>query len=324
MRRLIVLAVAVTALAGPAAHASVTSELIAKALDSQQDLDLNAVLPDAMQQVATATGVRLEADPAVWDLLPWGEQTNITAKLRNHTLRDDLAAVTRTLGLTFAQTDEAVVLRPLPPLRRLGRRATVDELKVLATMASTPIALPVDRPTVREVLAAVDAKLGAAKSPFAVDDRAPDGVLGQRIGVARNATVLDALEGMAAQTAVTWYPWGQSVVVLPKEQQVRQQLAHRITVRYAGVDVGQVLLELSQRAGVPFDVEPGAYQRIPPAYRNVSLLLDDATVQQALETIGGYTGLGFDVTDAGVHVYNQFTPAADAATPSPATRPAAR
>ena len=112
--------------------------------------------------------------------------------------------------------------------------------------------------------------------------------------------------------------------MLPKEQQVRQQLAHRITVRYAGVDVGQVLLELSQRAGVPFDVEPGAYQRIPPAYRNVSLLLDDATVQQALETIGGYTGLGFDVTDAGVHVYNQFTPAADAGTPAPATRPAAR
>ena len=319
MRKPFVTAV-VVCLAGTA-RASVTSALIARALDSQQDLDLNAVLPDAMQQIASATGVRLEADAAVWDLLPWGEQTNITAKLRGHTLRQDLAAVTRTLGLTFAQTDEAVVLRPLPPLRRLGRRATVGELGVLDTLAGKPVNLPTDRPTVRDVLAAVDARLREAKSPFAVDDRASDGVLGQRIGVPRNATAMDALEAVAAQTPVTWYPWGQSVVVLPKEQQVRQQLGHTITVRYAGVDVGQALLELSQRAGVPFDVEPGAYQRVPAAYRTVSLLLDDATVQQALETIGGYTGLGFDVTDVGVHVYNQFTP--EAAT-RPATRPAGK
>ncbi len=312
------LALAIVACLSVAARASVTSELVARALDSQQNLDVNGVLPDAMQQIATTTGVRLEADAAVWDLLPWGEQTNITAKLRNHTLRDDLSAITRTLGLTFAQTDEAVVLRPLPPLRRLGRRATVGELGVLDTLSARPINLPTDRPTVREVLAAVDARLREARSPFAVDDRASDGVLGQRIGVPRNATVMDALEAIAAQTPVTWYPWGQSVVVLPKEQQVRGQLSHTITVRYTGVDVAQVLLELSQRAGVPFDVEPGAYQRVPAAYRQVSLILDDASVQQALETIGGYTGLGFDVTDTGVHVYNQFTP--EPATTRPATK----
>jgi hypothetical protein len=298
-----------------AARGSVTSALIARALDAQQNLDVNAVLPDAMQQIAAATGVRLEADAAVWELLPWGEQTNVTAKLRNLTLRQDLAAITRTLGLTFGQTDESVVLRPLPPLRRLGRRATVGELGVLDLLSGRPISLSTDRPTVRDVLAAVDARLKEAKSPFAVEDRASDGVLGQRIGVARNATVMDALEAVAAQTPVTWYPWGQSVVVLPKEQQVRQQLNHKITTRYNGIDVSQVLLELSQRAGVPFDVEPGAYQRVPAAYRTVSLLLDDASVQSALETIGGYTGLGFDVTDTGVHVYNQFAPdAAPAAT----------
>ena len=312
--------VALAIAAAPSARGSVTSALIAKALDSQQDLDVDAVLPDAMQQIASATGVRLEADPSVWDLLPYGEQTNLKAKFRGHTLREDLAAITRTLGLTFNQTDEAVVLRPLPPLRRLGRRATIGELNVLGVMAGLPVGLTADRPTVREVLAAVDGKLRDAKSPFAVDDRAPDGVLGQRIGVARNASVYDALQAVATQTPVTWYPWGESIVVLPKEQQVRQQLGHKITARYNGVDVAQVLLELSQRAGVPFDVEPGAYQRVPAAYRQVSLLLDDATVQSALESIGGYTGLGFDVTDTGVHVYNQFTPTPEVV--PPATRPA--
>ena len=186
-----------------------------------------------------------------------------------------------------------------------------------------PTDVPADRPTVRDVLAAVDGRLRAAKSPFAVEDRAPDSVLGQRIGVARNATVLAALEAVVAQTSVTWYPWGQSIVALPKEQQVRAQLQHTVSARYSGADVAQVLMDLGQRAGVTFDVEPGAYQRVPAAYRHVSLLLDNATVQSALESIGGYTGLGFDVTADGVHVYNQFTPDPPATT-ARATMPAGR
>ena len=58
------------------------------------------------------------------------------------------------------------------------------------------------------------------------------------------------------------------------------------------------------------------------ADRRVSLLLDNATVQSALESIGGYTGLGFDVTPEGVHVYNQFTP--EPPTTVPTTAPAGR
>ena len=322
MRSRHVAALAVLLCATPALAAS-NAALVAKALDTQQDLDLDGVLPDAMQQVATTTGVRLEADPAVWDLLPWGEQTTVSAKLRNLTLRQGLSAVTRKLGLTFAQADDVVRLQPLPALRRLGRRSTVGELAVLDAMGSMSLGLTQDRPTVRDVLAAVDAKLHESHSAFAVENRAPDGVMGQRLGVPRNATVLDALEAMATQTAVTWYPWGQSVVVLPKDQQVRAQLQqHKTSARYAGTDVAQVLLELSQRAGVAFDVEPGAYQRVPAEYRKVSLLLENATVQSALESIGGYTGLGFDVTDTGVHVYNQYTPEPAKPTTAPATRPA--
>src|SRR5436305_13776241 len=80
------------------ASASVTSALINKALDTQQKLELDTTLPQAMTQIGSMTGVRIEADPAVWDLLPWGEQTNITAKIENHTLRDALAAITQKLG----------------------------------------------------------------------------------------------------------------------------------------------------------------------------------------------------------------------------------
>ena len=58
-----------------------------------------------------------------------------------------------------------------------------------------------------------------------------------------------------------------------------------ISTRYNGVDVAQVLMELSRYAGVPFNVEPGALQRIPPEFRTVRLILENATIQQILENL---------------------------------------
>ncbi len=299
------------------ATASVTSALISKALDSQQKLELDTVLPQAMEQIGNITGVRIEADPAVWDLLPWGEQTNITARIENRTLRDGLTAITQKLGLELALTDEAVELRPMPALRRLGRRSTVQELAALDLLRSTPMNPSSDRLTVAELLSAVDSKLESAKAPFVVENRAPDQTQSQKIAVAKNATMAEALETMSQQTNATWYPWGKSIVVLPKREQVRGQLSKTLTARYNGVDVGQVLLELFQRAGVDFTVEPGAYEHVPASYRNIKLMLDDATIQQALETVGGYTGLGFEVTDQGVHVWNQTVPTTQGSTTGP-------
>jgi hypothetical protein len=164
----------------------------------------------------------------------------------------------------------------------------------------------------------VDAKLAALKSPFAIDDRAADAVQDQKIDIPRNASMADALEDLCRQTNTAWYPWGKTVVIVSKEEQIRTQLSKTVTARYNGVDVSQVLLELSQRAGVDFAIDPGVYQKVPAPCRNIQLLLDNASVQQALETIGGYTGLGFDITDKGVHVsYQGDAPA----TTEPATQP---
>jgi hypothetical protein len=283
-----------------------TSALINEALDKQVKLDLNTVLPQAMESIANQTGVRLEAHPAVWDLLPWGEQTNITAKIENQTLRQALEAITRKLGLTFVLKDEAVEIRPVPALMRLGRRSTVQELQALDLLASNNVNLSGDRPTVKDLLAAVDQRLVELKSPFAMENRAGDSARpDQVVFVPRNATLSEALESLTKDTGATWYPWGKSIVVVSKEDQVRNQLARTLTTRYNGVDVGQVLIELSQRSGVNFSIEPGAIQRIPPEFRTVRLVLDNASIQQALENIAGFTGLGYIVNDKGVYVWNQ-------------------
>ncbi|MGB7161498.1 MAG: hypothetical protein WBD40_25790 [Tepidisphaeraceae bacterium] len=306
MRRL--LSVLVILLIVSPAFAQSSSALINEELDKIVKLAFpqNTPLPQVMQSITKDTGVPLSADPSVYELLPWGEQTGLTVQIENQTLREALAAMTRTLGLTFVLKPESVEIRPMPALKRLGRRSTPGELEVLNLLASTPAEIKADRSTVKELLATVDAKLEAAKSPFAIEDRAFDDTTSATpVAVARNATLMEALESIAESTSATWYPWGKTIVLVPKEEHVRTQLGKEISVRYNGVDVTKVLTELAARAGVPFTLEPGAVQNIPPEARNIGLILDNTSIQQALEYIGGFTGLAYVVNEKGVYLFNK-------------------
>lgn len=288
-----------------------------EALDKQVGkLELSGSLPKAMRDIADQTGVRIEAQRAVWDLLPWGEQTNLTARIENQTLREALSGITQKLGLTYELKDQYVELQPMPALRRLGRRATVAELRALDVLVSAKAGLSNERPTVKQLVDAVDAKLQAIdtdltnnkKQPLglAVEYRMADNVIqDQPVFVSRGASLADALESLAANTRATWYPWGKSIVILSKEEQIRNQLTKTVTTRYNGVDITQVLSELSLAAGVEFSIQPGAVQQIPPDFRKINLLLDNASVRQALENISGFTGLGYVVNEKGVYLWNQ-------------------
>jgi hypothetical protein len=92
------------------------------------------------------------------------------------------------------------------------------------------------------------------------------------------------------------------------------QLSRSVYTRFDGVDISQVLVELEQASGVPFEIEPGAVQRIPPDSRRVSLILNPGTVQQALEAISGFTGLDYVVKGDGIYIWNQSAGTATSAT----------
>src|SRR5205814_3173036 len=178
-------------------------------------------------------------------------------------------------------------------------------LKCLDVLASTNLSLPAEQVKVSQLIDAIDQKLVETKSSYAIENRLGDRVSPDKlISVARNATLMDALEALPAQTNGTWYPWEKSIILLPKEDQVRKQLNKAISVRYDGVDVTQVLAELSQRSGVEFTFEPGAIQRIPNEYRRIRLVLDNASIKQALESLAGFTGLGYVANEAGVYIWN--------------------
>lgn len=289
-----------------------TSALINQALDQPVKVQLDSVLPEAMNTIGKVTGVRMEASPAVWDLLPWGQQTNINAKIENQTLRQALDVITRKLGLIYVLKDESIELQPMPALQRLGRRATIQELQSLDFVSACPLGLKLEHPTAKQVAEAADAKLSESRSAFAIEYRPGDVVRPDKtLSIPRNATIAEALEILSKETDLTWYPWGKTLLVVPKEEQVRAQLAKTLTLRFPGVEVSQVLSELAERAGVPFEIEPGAIQRVPPEFRSVHLMLDNSSLAQALETIGGFTGLGYVVTPRGIYIWNQSaTPAA--------------
>jgi hypothetical protein len=287
------------------ATAQDSSALINEALDKPVKLTINTELPTAMSGIARETGVRIEADRKVWDLLPWGQQTKVTATIENQSLRDALNAIAHKLGLETVLREQAVELRPMAALTRLGRRSTVQELQALDWLSSKPLNLKNPSPTIRDVVNEVDKALEAAKSPFAVEFRPGDVKGDQLVAVPRNATMAEALESLTKDTALTWYPWADSIVVVPKEVQVRNLLTKSITARYNNADVAQVLTELAQQSGLEFSIEPGAIQRVAPEFRRITLMLDNYTVRDVLESISGLTGLGYTVNAKGVYITNQ-------------------
>jgi len=290
----------------PPLFADQTSALINQELDKLVQLRVDGVLPQVLKTIEDKTGVPIRPDPAVYDLLPWGEQTNVSARIENQTLRDALTAITGRLGLAIELAPEAVIVKPMPALARLGRRSTVQELEALDLLRRTDLGLQNDRVTMQQLVDAVDAKLLAMKSPFAVEFRPGDELKpASSVTVPHGAKMAEALESLQTDTDATWYPWGRSILVIPKETQVRNQLLRPINIRFNGEDISQVLAELSQLAGVPFQIEPGAIQRVQPEFRTVRLVLDNATVRQALESLAGFTGLGYEVKGGEVYIWNQ-------------------
>src|SRR4051812_15236527 len=94
-------------------RAQQTSALINQQMDQPFELTLkDTPLPQAMKQIGNATGVRIEPTEDVYNLLPWGDQTTINAKINNQSLRQALQAIAQKLGLMFVLKDDYIELRP--------------------------------------------------------------------------------------------------------------------------------------------------------------------------------------------------------------------
>ena len=275
------------------ARAEDTSALINQQLDQPFELTLkDTPLPQALKQIGNATGVRIDPTESVYALLPWGDQTTINAKIANQSLRERAHRDHEKARADVCPEGRPRRASPGPGAARLGRRATLPELGILDTLSSTPLNFGSEKAKIPALLEAIDQKLVESKSDFAIENRLGDHFNDRVITIPRNATLSDALEAIPEQTEGTWYPWEKSIVIVPKEEQIRNQLNKTISVRWDSVDIEQVLQELSQRSGVPFSFEAGALQRVPPEFRKVRLVLQEVPIKQALETHRQRDGAG--------------------------------
>jgi hypothetical protein len=269
-----------------------------------------------MQEITTATGVQLEAHPSVWELLPWGRDTIVGIRIDNMTLRDALNVITRRLGLLTVLRDEFVEIVPMPGLRRLGQRASIQEINALNLLASVPLSLNTTTPTIRQLLDAVDAKLEAEKTvQVAIENRIGDAIpLDRTVFVPKNATLMEGLESLSKETKATWFPWGKSIVILTKEDRTRQLLGKNITIPLGqrGMDVLDAFLEVSRATGVPFEFQPGIMQSIPLDARTIRGVIENASAHEILERISASTGLTYTIQNDRIVI---STPTSGAAGP---------
>jgi hypothetical protein len=166
-------------------------------------------------------------------------------------------------------------------------------------------------------LDAVDKKLADLKSPFAIENRLGDSVRPDKVVfVPRNATMMEALESLPKESAATWYPWAKNIIITTKEDRTRAMLGRTMTIRYSGTDVLQVLMDLSARSGVRFEIQSGAIAQLPSESRRMTGVFENAPVQQILEAVTGSTGLAWTIHDRTVQISN-----ANAAGAGPAREP---
>jgi len=263
---------------------------IAQMLDGKVDIEIHdKTILAAFREIEKKTGLPLKIDEATLDRLPYGDQTKLNATIRGLTLREALTELLRPAGLTLQVRSTEVGVIAVAPLRRLVRRATWEELDMLRRLSEAPwSAEQWNKLDVQFLDSGPDGKM--TKETL--------GRLAQAVGA---GTASEVLTAACNQQGLTWYPSGDKIVVISKRRQMERQLSKRISRKYYGVPLSEVLLDLGRDADVLVKIEPGAIASLPAQVAQAfSLTVENSSIRQAYEVIAGTTGLGFSIDQEGV------------------------
>jgi hypothetical protein len=103
-----------------------------------------------------------------------------------------------------------------------------------------------------------------------------------------------------------------------KEDRTQRLLRKPLTIigGERGIDLGQVLNEISGQTGVPFVYQPGAIAAVPAEARRIRGTFENAPAQQILEAIAGATGLSYAIQDDKVQIRSGGAAAAQVREPN--------
>ncbi len=241
---------------------------------------------EALQQLGAQTGMSFVLDDATLGLMPYGGRTKISVVLSGDSLRKSLTQMFDGLGLVMRLYGDKLHVLPGPMLERLGRRLSIEEVRLLHELAAHPwAALPEPRPPIQfralnepEAQQALDAKIAQTVLPNA----------------------LRQLETATQALGWVWVPQERSIVIMTRAEDVYSRLERPITLDYRGIRLDDLLMDLGQKVGVTVLFEGGVLERIQADNRAVDLIDKNTTALQTLERICGSTNTCFEVTEDGV------------------------
>lgn len=246
---------------------------------SVNDMALGEALADIGQQVR----VKITVDEASQDLLPWGPQTRLAkVTVSNASLREILPQILAPLGMTYDIRDGGIFVYATDPLKRMNRRATWEDLKLLQRCNETPFTPE----TIRnfKLQYRITSKVDAAA------------MLDHQLAKSGRGTVAEMLEVATGALGWAWFPNSDVIVIRTQQAQIANRLARRISARYTSTPLARVLLDLSEKAETQFVLEPGMMLKLPQStVQGYSLFLQSASIRQALELICAETGLKYEI-----------------------------
>ncbi|HVP10588.1 MAG TPA: DUF4974 domain-containing protein [Phycisphaerae bacterium] len=248
-------------------------------------------VPEALAEIGAAAHVGIAIDAEAAELLPWGRQTKVADLTieTGFTLRAALPQLLNPLGMTYKVADNHILVVASPPLKRINRRATWEDLKLLRWCQETPYTP--EAFAEMKIQYRLTAKIDAPKMLERQLDRAGHGTIAQMLETACNSL------------GWVWLPDNDEIVIRTHEAQIANMLSRRISVRYTNAPLSKILNDLADRADVLVFFEPGIMLKLPHATaQSYTLLLDQSSIRQALELIAAETGLKYEIRRDGIYI----------------------
>lgn len=240
-------------------------------------------LADALAELGRLAGAKIVVDEPSVDLLPWGRQTKLTdVTITKASLREALPEILGPLGMTYELRDGVLLVVATKPLKRINRRVTWDELKLLQKLRQTTYT--------PEAFAQLRVQYRITRK---VD--APT-LLKQQFEQAGRGSLSQMLEAATGSLGWVWFPEEDRIVIRTVEAQIANQLSRRVSVHHVKVPLSRILMDLADKAEVPLLLEPGMMLKIPQATaQGFTLYVDNTSIRQALNVISSETGLKYEM-----------------------------
>ena len=288
-----------------------TRALIEQALDEPAAIMLDNIrLGDAIRALTEQTGVKIVMPPEAMGLVPHGADTLVQkVEIANLPLRRGLTELFSPLGMTFAVRDDHVEIIPKDALRCLGRAPSWAELDVLAQLSA------VEPGTDEAALAELQTWL-----QFQVPVRGAWNILSDAIRNVGGGPGDAVLSTACGHLGWAWCPSDKWLVVTPMQEQIRQRLQRRVSLRMNDRPLIDILHALGERVNVAVRAEPGALASLPDYMRlKFGMNVHQLPAEQVHEKNAEATSLGFLLEPDGVLFYS-----AGSAGPGPGAMGAAR